>query len=133
VVLFLIVFAVVKFTDSKNYFRADQRNNHVERKWKSFNKFSKTKNVDVLLCGNSHIITGIDPFVLSCAMGCNCFILGSPGVFIEDTYFTLGEALNKTKPKLVVIETYAIGSNNDKDNGSMYQIMHFDACNQFWT
>jgi hypothetical protein len=130
--LLIIIVAVVKFTDSKNYFRADQTNNHIERKWKSFYNFTKTKNVDILLCGNSHIITGIDPFVLSCAMGCNSFILGSPGVAITDTYFVLGEALQKTKPKLVVIETYAIGGQEDKDNGSMYQIMSFEAQQNFW-
>jgi hypothetical protein len=130
--LFAITVYVVKLTDNKNYFRADQTNNHIERKWESFYDFTKTKNIDILLCGNSHIITGIDPFVLSCAMGCNCFILGSPGVSIPDTYFALGEALEKTKPKLVVIETYAINGNNDKDDGSMYQIMSFEANQNFW-
>ncbi|MDR2064399.1 MAG: hypothetical protein LBP85_01615 [Prevotellaceae bacterium] len=130
--LFVITVCAVKLTDNKNYFRADQTNNHIERKWKSFYNFTKTKNVDILLCGNSHIITGIDPFVLSCAMGCNCFILDSPGVSIPDTYFVLGEALEITKPKLVVIETYALNSNNDKDNGGMYQIMSFEAVQNFW-
>jgi hypothetical protein len=130
--IFAIVAAVVVYTDKKEYFKANQANNHVDRKWKSFYKFTKNKQVDILLCGNSHIITGIDPFVLSCATATNCFILGTPDVSISDTYFTLGEALKHCKPKVVVLETYAIDANDDKDNGSMYQIMSFEAHNNFW-
>jgi hypothetical protein len=130
--LFTIVVAVVAFTDSKEYFKADQTNNHVDRKWKSYYNFTKNKNVDVLLCGNSHIITGIDPFILSMATGCNCFILGAPSTGICDVYFTLGEALKHTQPNLVVIETYAIGGGEEKDNGSMYQIMSFEAHKDFF-
>lgn len=126
--LFLSVAAVVVYTDSKGCFKADQANNHVDRKWKSYYRFTKNRNVDVLLCGNSHVVTGIDPFILSVATGSNCFILGTPGVDICDTYFTLGEALKYTQPQLVVIETYAIGGkDNEKDRGSMYQIMSFEA------
>jgi hypothetical protein len=129
--LFISVVAVVAYTDSKDYFKADQANNHVDRKWKSYYGFTKNRNVDVILCGNSHVITGIDPFILSLATNSNCFILGTPGVDIRDVYFTLGEALKYTQPKLVVIETYAIGSNETKDRGSMYQIMSFEAHRDF--
>jgi hypothetical protein len=129
--LFISVAAVVVYTDSKDYFKADQTNNHVDRKWKSYYNFTKNRNVDVLLCGNSHIITGIEPFVLSLATSSNCFILGTPGVDIRDVYFTLGEALKYTKPKLVVIETYVIGGSEEKDKGSMYQIMSFEAHRDF--
>ncbi|GHT76975.1 hypothetical protein AGMMS50262_16820 [Bacteroidia bacterium] len=131
-ILFAIVVAVVVYTDHKEFFKADQSNNHVDRKWKSFYKFTKNKQVDILLCGNSHIITGIDPFVLSCATSTNSFILGTPGVSIVDTYFSLCDALKHTTPKVIVIETYAISGNNDKDNGSMFQIMSFEAHNNFW-
>jgi hypothetical protein len=131
-ILIAIIVAVVAYTDHKEFFKADQSNNHVDRKWKSFYRFTKNKQVDILLCGNSHIITGIDPFVLSCATSTNSFILGTPGVDIVDTYFSLCDALKQTMPKLIVIETYAIGGNNDKDNGSMYQIMSFDVHNDFW-
>jgi hypothetical protein len=130
--LLAIIVAVVVYTDKEEYFKADQSNNHVDRKWKSFYNFTKNKTIDIILCGNSHIITGIDPFVLSCATSTNCFILGTPGVDIADTYFSLCDALKHTIPKLVVIETYAIGGNDDKDNGSMYQIMSFEAHNDFF-
>jgi hypothetical protein len=66
------------------------------------------------------------------ATGCNCFILGAPSTGLRDVYFTLGEALKHTQPKLVVIETYAIGGGEEKDNGSMYQIMSFEAHKDFF-
>ena len=108
--LLIAVVAAILYTDKKEYFRADQSNNHVSRKWKSFYRFSELKNVDVLFLGNSHIVTGIDPFVLSAATGSNCFILAQSGVDIMDCWFQLGEALKHTKPKIVVLETYCIDS-----------------------
>lgn len=103
-----IVFAVVYFTDKKGYFIADQKNNHIRRKWASFYDFAAKKEVDVIILGNSHVITGVDPFVLSTATGSNCFILGNSGTNVLDAWFQLGEALKHTTPKLVVLETYCI-------------------------
>lgn len=111
-----IVFAVVYFTDKKGYFIADQKNNHIRRKWASFYEFTAKKEVDVIILGNSHVITGVDPFVLSTATGSNCFILGNSGTNVLDAWFQLGEALKYTTPKLVILETYCIneqGKPND--------------------
>ncbi|MDR2127111.1 MAG: hypothetical protein LBP63_09815 [Prevotellaceae bacterium] len=123
---FAIVLSIIAFTDSKGYFIADQTNNHVYRKWKSFYQFTKTKNVDILLLGNSHIMTGLDPFVLSVATGTNCFILGTPGTSVADAYFCLAEALTKTKPQLVILETYCI-NNTEKYDPKIAQIQSFEA------
>ncbi|MDR1983639.1 MAG: hypothetical protein LBQ28_02300 [Prevotellaceae bacterium] len=123
---FVIIVSVVIFTDIKGYFKSDQTNNHVDRKWKSFYQFTKSKNIDILLCGNSHIMTGIDPFVLSVATGTNCFILGTPGTSVRDAYFGLAEALTKTNPRLVILETYCIGDTKIYDE-IMAQIQSFEA------
>ncbi|MDR1198657.1 MAG: hypothetical protein LBK94_06550 [Prevotellaceae bacterium] len=125
--LFIIIISVVIFTDSKGYFTADQSNNHINRKWKSFYNFTKTKEVDILLLGNSHIITGIDPFTLSVATSCNGFILGNAGTSIADAWFHLGEALKHTNPKTVVLETYCIGNTEKIKNDDISQIQSFEA------
>ena len=70
------------------------------KKWDSFYEFIGKNNVDVLLLGNSHLYSGINPKNLSAALGVNAFILASPGTNIADTYFGLKEALKKTKPNL---------------------------------
>ncbi|MDR1347054.1 MAG: hypothetical protein LBJ63_01295 [Prevotellaceae bacterium] len=125
--LFIIIVSAVIFTDSKGYFTADRANNHINRKWKSFYNFTKTKEVDILLLGNSHIITGIDPFILSVATSCNGFILGNAGTNVADAWFHLGEALKHTNPKIVVLETYCIGNTEKVKNDDISQIQSFEA------
>jgi hypothetical protein len=126
--LLVVAVAAVAYTDSKGYFKSDQTNNHVDRKWKSFYHFTKTKNVDILLLGSSHVITGIDPFILSVATGTSCFILGASGVGgLTDFYFCLENALQKTNPKLVILETYCIDNAQPKEGSIMAKIQSFEA------
>ena len=68
--------------------------------------------MDILLMGNSHLYSGINPKNLSNTLGCNAFILASPGTNIADSYYGLKEALKRTDAKLVVIETYCINNFN---------------------
>lgn len=103
-----IVSIAIVYSDQKGYFNPDLRNNHTIKKWDTFYKFSKRNNVDVLLMGNSHLYTGINPKNLSVTLGCNAFILASPGTKISDTYWGLKEALLECSPSVVVIETYGI-------------------------
>ena len=107
-----IIWGGISYLDSKGYFNPDERNNHTKKKWDSFYEFTEENNVDVLLLGNSHLYTGINPKNLSAALGVNAFILASPGTNIEDSYYGLKESLKRTKPKLVVIETYGINDFN---------------------
>lgn len=108
-VLFVIlVSGVVLFTDSKGYFTPDVRNNHTEKKWNSFYKFTKRNNVDVVLVGNSSLYTAINPKHLSCALGANSFVLASPGTTLSDAYYCLKEAISLSQPKIAVIETNTI-------------------------
>lgn len=108
----IIFFTAIQYIDTKGYFNPDERNNHTKKKWDSFYDFTDKKNVDILLLGNSHLYSGINPKNLSLALGCNAFILASPGTNIADTYFGLKEALKRTYPKIVVIETYGINNFN---------------------
>jgi hypothetical protein len=125
--LFLIILSVVIFTDKKGYFTADQSNNHIRKKWAFFYDYTKTKEVDVIILGNSHVITGVDPFVLSDATSSTCFILGNSGTGIIDAWFQLGEALKHTQPKLVVLETYCIGNGKKPKGEAIPYLQSFDA------
>lgn len=132
-ILFSAVLAVVLYTDYKGIFNAEQRNNHIKRKWTSFYDFVDQKEIDVLILGNSHIITGVDPFVLSNATSTNCFILGNSGTNILDVWFQLGGALNHAKPKLVVIETYCINDGElPADDALVPYLQSFESQNDSW-
>jgi hypothetical protein len=126
-VLLFAVLSVVIFTDKKGYFTADQSNNHIRRKWASFYDYTKTKEVDVIILGNSHVITGVDPFVLSAATSSTCFILGNSGTGIIDAWFQLGEALKHTQPKLIVLETYCINNDEKPKGDAIPYLQSFDA------
>ncbi|MBI9069120.1 MAG: hypothetical protein JEZ09_17625 [Salinivirgaceae bacterium] len=109
-ILILIVGIGLFYSDYKGYFNPDNSNNHTEKKWNWFYKFSKKSNVDILLLGNSHLYSGINPKNLSAALGANAFILASPGTHIGDAYFGLKEALKESTPSLVIIETFGINN-----------------------
>ena len=125
--LFFAVLLVVFFTDKKGYFTADQSNNHIRRKWASFYDYIKTKEVDVIILGNSHVITGVDPFVLSDATTSTCYILGNSGTGIIDAWFQLGEALKHAQPKLVIFETYCINNGEKPKGDAIPYLQSFDA------
>lgn len=103
---------VICYIDIKGYFNPNESNNHTKRKWNSFYNFSEHQDVDILMLGNSHLYSGINPKNLSNALGCNAFILASPGTHIGDSYYGLKEALKHSSAKLVVIETYGINNFN---------------------
>ncbi|MDR3329384.1 MAG: hypothetical protein LBS63_04680 [Prevotellaceae bacterium] len=126
-VIFAAVVLVVIYTDHKGYFVADPSNNHIDRKWKSFYTFTKTRNADVILLGNSHVVTGVEPYILSDALGCSCFILAQSGVNIKDCWFQLSEALEHTEPKLVIIETFSIDGNEAFEENIVPLTQSFEA------
>jgi hypothetical protein len=110
-----ILVSFLYYSDSKGWFNPDFKNNHTIRKWNAFYDFSENHNVDVLLVGNSHLYTGINPKHLSAGLGCNAFILASPGTHIDDHYFAIKEALTKCKPSVLVLETYGLKKINPKE------------------
>lgn len=108
VLLCLIIFGCIYVSDSKGIFNPDLRNNHTLRKWNSFYDFTEKHDVDILLVGNSHLYTGINPKNLSTALGCNAFILASPGTHVDDHYYAIKEAFKVNLPKVLVVETYGL-------------------------
>ena len=126
----MIIIGVVVFTDIKGYFNPDYTNDHTRRKWNSFYKFTKEQPVDVVLVGNSHLYTGLNPENLSNALGVSAFILASPGTTLTDTYYCLKEVIAVRKPKLAVVETFTIydyKSHELKDGALSDQFKSFSA------
>ncbi|MDX9920768.1 MAG: hypothetical protein RB289_12445 [Paludibacter sp.] len=107
------IIAIVVLTDKRGYFNPDYSNDHTRRKWNTYYEFVKKQPVDIVLVGNSHLYTGLNPDNLSNTLGANCFILASPGTTLTDSYFCLKEAIAVNKPKIAIVETFTI---NDYDN-----------------
>ena len=117
-------------TDAESFFLENQTNNHTVRKWDAYYDFTRRNEVDILLVGNSHLYTGINPKNLSTALNCNAFILASPGTGVVDYFYTLKEAIEVNQPKVVIIETYGITDSDPKtyiDADLVNQIKSFDA------
>lgn len=136
VVLMLAVIGIIVIgLDFNGLFDSSEVNYHSKRTWEEFYTFTKDKEIDVLLLGNSHIYTGINPQSLSTSLGVNSFIISAPGTHLGDVYFNFKEALLKCKPKVVVLETYAINDFNPyKLEGSALsdQIKSFVSRKNFW-
>ena len=104
--LLIIAVAAVVFTDRKKYFITDQGDPHHELRWNSVYDLTPDHPLDIVVLGNSHANTGVDPFTLSCVLGCTVFDMAPSGITIADAYYCLKELLTRTTPRLVVIETY---------------------------
>ncbi|MEI7596154.1 MAG: hypothetical protein WCK02_10440 [Bacteroidota bacterium] len=108
-ILFIsIIISIVALIDYIGFFKQGTSDNHAEKKWNAYYGLSKQINFDVLMVGNSHLYTGINPETFSNILGVNSFILASPGTSVAEIYFSLKEALTISKPKIVVLETFCI-------------------------
>lgn len=105
-VLLLAAVAVVVYTDKKKYFITDQSDPHHEMRWDAVYELTPKHPIDVVILGNSHANTGIEPFTLSNTLGCTAFDMAPSGITIADAYYCLKELLTRTTPRLVVVETY---------------------------
>lgn len=111
--LFIIVAFIVVAMEKLQWFGEDSANNQTDWKWDWYYKMEQRNiPVDVLFVGNSHLLTGFNPYHFVKQSGLNCFLLGAPGVGVHDLYYTIEEAITVQKPKILVLETYAI-SNSD--------------------
>lgn len=106
-----ILSGIIIVLEKKQIFVEDDPNSHIEWKWEWYCKMKQANvPIDVLFIGNSHLLTGFDPYVFTKRSGLNSFLLGAPGVGVADLYYTLEAALKIRKPGIVVLETYAINS-----------------------
>lgn len=134
-IMLFIVGIIVIGLDFNGLFDSSEINYHSKRTWEEFYTFTKDKEIDVLLLGNSHIYTGINPQGLSTSLGVNSFIISAPGTHLGDVFFNFKEALRRCNPKVVVIETYAIKDFDPYSlNGSALsdQIKSFVSRKNFW-
>lgn len=111
-VICILVASTLFYIDQKGVFDPDEKNNHTLKKWDAIYSLTQEHAIDILLIGNSHLYTGLNPKNLSVRLGVNAFVVASPGTHIADSYFSLKEALKLSKPKLVVVETYGINAFN---------------------
>jgi hypothetical protein len=136
-VLTLLVGSLIFYIDYKGYFNPNKSNDHTLKKWNSFYELTdKNTEIDVMLFGNSHLYTGINPKNLSLALGANAFLFAAPGTSVSDSYFGIKEALKKSKPKLIILETYGINEFNNyefKDGALSDQFGSFSARKDFTT
>ena len=108
-----VVVCVIVILEKRQIFVEDSMNNHVEWKWDCYYRMKQYNiPIDVLLVGNSHLLTGFNPYEFTKRSGLNCFLLGASGVGVADLYFTIEEALKVQKPKVLVLETYAINESD---------------------
>jgi hypothetical protein len=106
-VLFItITLSVILLLDTIDFF--DSGKIREKNTWNYFYHYTEKINFDILLLGNSQLNSGIEPKYLCNILGVNAFMLAAPGTYISDTYFSLKETLTRTKPKLVIIDTYTI-------------------------
>ena len=83
---------------------------YVYARWNSLYDLTRRGDIDILLMGNSRIYNGISPKRLSIGTSSTAFIMGSPGTTLADNYFSFKEILKRTKPKVLIIETYCINA-----------------------
>ncbi|MBE6323722.1 MAG: hypothetical protein E7074_01960 [Bacteroidales bacterium] len=114
-VITIVAIVCVVYTDKKGYFLTDQKSPHHERRWESIYRLTPQDTIDVVVLGNSHVNTGINPKHLSCALGCTAFDMAPSGTGMVDAYFCLKEILTRTKPSLVVVETYLMNGTDTHD------------------
>ena len=110
VLLITTIIIIISYIDHKGYFEANNLNNHTLKKWNAFYALTPKHKVDIILVGNSHLYTGLNPKNLSEALGMTSFILASPGTNIADSYYCLEEAAERCKPQIAIVETYGISN-----------------------
>lgn len=85
--------------------------------------YSQKENFDVLFLGSSHMVMGISPMELWNSYGIVSYNFGNHGQWIPVDYWVLKNALDYTKPKLVVLDVYAIDK-NEKYSKNHIAFMH---------
>lgn len=111
----VFVVCVITILEQRRIFVEDDMNNHVEWKWDWYYRMKGYGiPIDVLFVGNSHLITGMNPYEFTRQSGLNSFILGASGVCVADLYYVIEEAVKVNKPKVIVLETYAINDDEPR-------------------
>lgn len=100
------------------------KNKYSYQKMEDF--FNQKEDFDVLFFGSSHVVNGIIPMELWKDYGLVTYNLGNHMEYMPLTYYNMLLALEETKPKLVVIDTFLV-YNNEKIYNSMMPHKTLDA------
>lgn len=73
--------------------------------------------VDLIVFGNSHAQCTIDTSVLWEEYGIAGFVLASPGQDINNTYYTIREAVKSQAPKAILVELYSLSWEEELESG----------------
>lgn len=116
----LLICGGIAWSDARGLFDAPTNSNpHQIKRWASLkNLHASDHNVDVLVLGNSHAYTGINPKHLSAQLGMTAFVMANNSMSWTDSYWTLREALKYCKPQVVVLETYGLDNNAPENRGT---------------
>ena len=88
-------------------------------RWEEFNEL-KENSVDILFIGNSHSYACFDPAIIDNKLGTNSFNLSFDANNLELCYYNLKEALKTQKPKIVVLELFALLPSFYSDTSSIW-------------
>lgn len=113
----LLLFCMIKTTDIMQRKKSD---------FKYIPFFEQEENTDVLFMGTSHVINGIFPMELWNDYGIVSYNFGGHSNEIATTYWVMKNALDYTKPKLVVVDVYGVGSDRKVSEYSDYIHLSFD-------
>lgn len=80
------------------------------------------RQYDALFFGSSHVHEGVDPAVLWNDFGIRSYNLASAGESVQLTQYVLREALEKTTPKVVFIDSFKISDGDSLDQ--TYSFVH---------
>ena len=109
----------IAWVDSTGLFQAPPDDNpHIEKRWSSLQSLAEEgKNVDLLVLGNSHAYTGINPKHLSAELGMTAMVMANNSMSWTDSYWTLKAALAHCTPQVVVVETYGLDAHAPGQRG----------------
>jgi hypothetical protein len=84
----------------------------------TFNSFYEAEEdeVDVVFIGSSHLNKGIDTYIVDAVSKTSSIKISGGGMNVAQMYYNLKEVLTRQKPKLVVLETYALIEPNSLNN-----------------
>lgn len=125
VILWLILL-IVSLYGLERFFRREDG----ELKYSAF--FEETQPIDVFFLGTSHVMDAVYPMELWRDYGVASYNFGNPSETPEATYWTLRLAMEKQKPKLVVMDVCYI--DRDQQSLSNYALSHvfFDEIPLSW-
>jgi hypothetical protein len=95
------------------------------KRWRSLYQLEEN-SIDILFLGNSHLGVGVNPDVIDSFIGCSSYSLSNEAVNIEQCYFNFREALKTQKPKLLVLELFALKPTLMNDTSNAFVYANFD-------